>query len=121
MCIVKSFCIDPSVCVETPDPLGLKAQSCTCNIHLPLGVKPCFAVLSAPQGDDFVAGLVDGSLLSSEKFSTLRLAGCGLGDMGAVRLAKAVEAVGKAGQPTQCGLMQAWYYRLHRNEYTAVT
>lgn len=59
------------------------------------------AVLSTPQGDDFVAGLVDGSLLSSEKFSTLRLAGCGLGDMGTVRLAKAVEAVGKAGQPTQ--------------------
>ncbi|GLC43095.1 hypothetical protein PLESTB_000863700 [Pleodorina starrii] len=44
--------------------------------------------------DDFVAGLTDGSLLGNEKFATLRMSGCGLGDAAAVRLAKAIEGVG---------------------------
>lgn len=47
------------------------------------------------QGDDFVAGLSEGSLLGNERFTTLRLTGCGLGDSAVVRLAKAIEGVGE--------------------------
>ncbi|KAG2453565.1 hypothetical protein HYH02_001784 [Chlamydomonas schloesseri] len=51
-------------------------------------------VMNSPLGDDFVAGLAEGSLLGNEKFTTLRLTGCGLGDAGVMRLAKAIEGVG---------------------------
>ncbi|GFR43889.1 hypothetical protein Agub_g5018 [Astrephomene gubernaculifera] len=51
-------------------------------------------IINSQLGDEFVAGLVEGSLLANEKFTTLRLAGCGLGDAGSVRLAKAIEGVG---------------------------
>ncbi|KAG2439244.1 hypothetical protein HXX76_004605 [Chlamydomonas incerta] len=51
-------------------------------------------VMNSALGDDFVAGLAEGSLLGNERFATLRLTGCGLGDAGVVRLAKAIEGVG---------------------------
>ncbi|KXZ53105.1 hypothetical protein GPECTOR_8g95 [Gonium pectorale] len=50
--------------------------------------------INTPLGDEFVGGLVEGALLGNEKFASLRLAGCGLGDAAANRLAKALEGVG---------------------------
>ncbi|GIL46879.1 hypothetical protein Vafri_3747 [Volvox africanus] len=51
-------------------------------------------IFNCQLNDDFISGLTDGSLLGNEKFSTLRLSGCGLSDTGAVRLAKVIEGIG---------------------------
>ncbi|KAG2498998.1 hypothetical protein HYH03_003184 [Edaphochlamys debaryana] len=51
-------------------------------------------LINCPLGDDFISGLAEGALLGSERFTNLRLAGCGLSDPGALRLAKAIEGVG---------------------------
>ncbi|EFJ50944.1 hypothetical protein VOLCADRAFT_116670 [Volvox carteri f. nagariensis] len=51
-------------------------------------------IFNCQLSDDFTVGLTDGSLLGNEKFSTLRMSGCGLGDNAVVRLAKAIESVG---------------------------
>lgn len=47
------------------------------------------------QGDEFVAGLVEGSMLQGDRFTCLRLSACGISDEGACNLARALERVGE--------------------------
>ncbi|KAF5842546.1 hypothetical protein DUNSADRAFT_6396 [Dunaliella salina] len=53
-------------------------------------------------GDDFAAGLAEGSLLQGDHFTCLRLSACGISDEGACKLGRALERVGKCSSQ-QCG------------------
>lgn len=48
------------------------------------------------QGDEFVLGLAEGTLLSGDQLHCLRLSACGISDEGACVLSKALEAVGES-------------------------
>jgi hypothetical protein len=74
-----------------------KGKNCFARLVLYLlGSDDWLGCCCLSQGDEFVAGLSEGSLLQSDQFTCLRLSACGISDEGACKLAKALERVGES-------------------------